>query len=146
MEFVKELTEIYQEYYQDSNNITCIARHLEGKAAIWWRLTKDSINNFVGFTEAFINKYRNVVIQEHVRDQLEFGKYHPENGTSMIQYLERKLLENRQLIPPISDRHLIRKIARHYPHEIEVAIITRGVSTISEFEQVLLEFMSIRND
>ena len=81
-----------------------------------------------------------------MRDQLEFGKYHPENGTSMIQYLERKLLENRQLIPSVSDRHLIRKIARHYPHEIEVAIITRGVSTISEFEQVLLEFMSLRND
>ena len=80
-----------------------------------------------------------------MRDYLEFGRYHPEAGMSMNQYLERKLLENRQLIPPISDRHLIRKISRHYPHEIEVAIIMRGVNTIAEFEQVLLEFMNLRN-
>ena len=45
----------------------------------------------------------------------------------------------------ISDRHLIRKLARHYPHEIEVAIITRVVNTITEFEQVLLEFNHLRN-
>ena len=37
MEFIKELTELYQEYYQDVNNITWVARHLEGEAAIWWR-------------------------------------------------------------------------------------------------------------
>ena len=145
VEFIKELTELYQEYYQDINNITWVSRRLEGEATIWWRLVRDSINTFVEFTEAFVNKYWNDVIQERVRDQLEFGWYHQEAGMSMIQYLERKLLENRQLIPPISDRHLIRKIARHYPHEIEVTIITRGVSTIVEFEQVLLEFSSLRN-
>ena len=75
MEF-KELTELYHEHYHDINNIAWISRHLEGEAAIWWRLVKDSINNFAGFTEAFSNKYWNDVIQEWVRDQLEFGLYH----------------------------------------------------------------------
>ena len=94
----------------------------------------------------FINKYWNDVIQERVRNELEFGRYHAENGMNMIQYLERKLLENRQLIPPIPDKYLIRKISKHYPHEVQVAIITRGVVTIDDFEQVLLEFISLRND
>ena len=44
---------IYHEHYHDINNIAWISRHLEGEAAIWWRLVKDSINNFAGFTEAF---------------------------------------------------------------------------------------------
>ena len=48
-----------------------------------------------------------------------------------IQYLERKLLESRQLIPPIPDKNLIRKMTKHYPHETRVAIITRGVVTIN---------------
>ena len=47
---------------------------------------------------------------------------------------------------PGPDKYLIRKIAKHYPQEIQVAIITRGVVTINEFEQVLLEFMSLRID
>ena len=60
--------------------------------------------------------------------------------------MERRVLENRQLIPAISDRHLIRKIARHFHHEIEVAIITRGVDNIQQFEQLLQEFMTVRGD
>ena len=64
----------------------------------------------------------------------------------MIQYLERKLLENRQLIPPIPDQHLIRKIAKHYSQGVQIAIITRGVTTINEFEKVLSEFMGVRSE
>ena len=65
---------------------------------------------------------------------------------NMIQYLERKLLENRQLIPPIPDQYLIRKIAKHYSQGVQIAIITCGVSTINEFEQVLSEFMGVRSE
>ena len=102
MEFIKELTELYQEYYQDINNITWVARHLEGEAAIWWRLIKDSVHTFMGFTEVFVNKYWNDVIQERVGDQLEFGRYHQEAGMNMIQYLERQLLRE----PTIDSSHI----------------------------------------
>lgn len=58
----------------------------------------------------------------------------------------KKVLENRQLIPPIADQHLIRKLARHYNHSVEVAIITRGVTTIAELWKVLHEFMTLRSN
>ena len=35
IEFIKELNKIYREHYQDAGNITWIARHLEGEAAVW---------------------------------------------------------------------------------------------------------------
>ena len=69
-----------------------------------------------------------------------------ESGMNMIQYLERKLLENRQLIPPIPEQYLIRKIAKHYSQGVQIAIITRGVTTINEFGQVLSEFMELRSE
>ena len=58
--------------------------------------------------------------------------------------MERCILENRQLIPPISDQHLIRKLARHYHHEIAVATVTRGVKNIAEFQVLLTEFTAMR--
>lgn len=145
MEFLKELQEIHKECYHQGN-VAWIIRHLEGEAAIWWKLVRDSVTNFKEFEDAFIAKYWNALIQEGVRDRLEFGRYRWEDGLSMTQYMERRVLENRQLIPKMADQHLIRKLARHYNHNIEVAIITRGVSTIQEFQQVLYEFSNMRQN
>lgn len=143
MEFLQELSEIQQEYYSP-DNIKWLTRHFEGEAAIWWKLIKNKISTFKEFADAFINKYWNQLIQEEVRDRLEYGKYRRDEGLTMIQYMERRVLENRQLLPPITDQHLIRKLARHFYHGIEVAIVTRGVSTITEFAQVLHEFTNIQ--
>ena len=68
MEFIKELNKTFREHYQDAGNIKWIARHLEGEAAVWWRLVKDSIDNFVDFTDAFMNKYANEVVKEKARN------------------------------------------------------------------------------
>ena len=83
------------------------------------------------------------MVQEKVRDHLEFGRYRHESGLSMIQYMERCILQNRQLIPPISDQHLFRKLARHYHHDIAVACITREVNNITEFQMLLMEFAAL---
>lgn len=143
MEFVKELEAIHREYYQDED-ISWIGRHLDGEAAIWWKLIRSEVNTFAQFQTAFMSKYWNQMIQETVRDKLEFGRYRPESGLSMTQYMERCILQNRQLIPPISDQHLIRKLANHYHRDIAVACITRGVRNITEFQNLLMEFAALR--
>ena len=57
MEFMKETEDVYMEHYQDNGNVAWIGRHLEGEAAVWWRLIKNSVTNFAEFKEAFTNKY-----------------------------------------------------------------------------------------
>lgn len=143
MEFVKELEEIHREYYP-GEEVSWIGRHLDGEAAIWWKLIRNEVNTFEQFQTAFTAKYWNQMIQESVRDKLEFGKYRPESGLSMTQYMERCILQNRQLIPPMSDLHLIRKLAHHYSHDIAVACITRGVNNIMDFQNLLMEFAALR--
>ena len=67
MEFVKELEAIHREYYQDEE-ISWIGRHLDGEAAIWWKLIRCEVNTFAQFQTAFMSKYWNQMIQETVRD------------------------------------------------------------------------------
>ena len=57
--------------------------------------------------------------------------------------MERILLESRQLTPAITDRQLIKKIARHLGRELEIAVVTRGVNTIPNFESLILEYANI---
>jgi DNA repair exonuclease SbcCD ATPase subunit len=142
MEFLQELKEIKEQFYPN-RGIKWISRHLEGEAMIWWRIVQQQINTYEQFEEAFIRKYWNQQVQEGIRDNLEFGSYKSHGGLSMIQYFERKILQCRQLIPPITEQHLIRKLARHYGKEIEVAIITRGINNVEQFEHLLREFATI---
>ena len=142
MEFLKELKEIQETYYP-SENTRWLSRHLTGEAAIWWRIVRGQVNTFQEFEEIFVEKYWGDTQQERIRDQLEYGRFNPNGSLSMIQYMERFVLQCRQLIPILSDRHLIKKLARHYNREIQIAVITRGITTINSFELLLHEYMGI---
>ena len=56
MEFVKELEELHREYYQ-SEGVKWVSRHLEGEAAIWWKLIRSEVNTFSEFHKAFTAKF-----------------------------------------------------------------------------------------
>ena len=43
------------------------------------------------------------------------------------------------------DRHLIKKLAQHSNREIQIAMVTRGVTTINNFEILLREYMGINH-
>lgn len=58
--------------------------------------------------------------------------------------MERKVLEILELIPPMWDQHLIKKLIRHYSKEIEIATIARGIKDITTFELLLREFMATK--
>lgn len=145
IEFLKELDEIQREYYEESN-IKWIAQHLEGDAFVWWRIVKDSITTYKEFQDAFREKFWSDLVQQEVRDNLEYGRFYQSDGLTPIQYIERRVLECRQLNPPISDAHLIKKLIRHYSKEIEIASITRGIKDLAAFESLLKEFMASRCD
>lgn len=142
MEFLKELTEVYETYYKDENT-KWIGGHLVEEASTWWKIIRDRVNNFEQFKELFTDKYWGPMEQEKARDYLEYGKYRHGTGISMIQYMEKCVLESRQLLPVLSDRHLIKKIARHFDREVQTAVVMRGVETIGGFEQLLKEYMMI---
>lgn len=142
MEFLKDLREIQRTYYPDGS-VKWLNRHLTEGAMVWWRIIQAQIHTYEQFEEAFILKFWSQQIQEGIRDNLEFGRFNPNGRLSMIQYVENKILQCRQLIPPMSDQHLIRKLARHFGKEIEVAMITRGVTRVDQFENLLREFDTI---
>ena len=113
MEFLKELSEIQELYYSNSD-IKWIGKHLEKDASIWWRVIRDQISTFEEFKEAFTLKYWGLERQDIIRNNLEYGKFEWHGPITAIQYIERILLESRQLTPTLTDRQLIRKISRHF--------------------------------
>ena len=102
MEFLKELSEI-QELYYNNSDIKWIGRHLE----------MDQISTFEEFKEAFTLKYWGQEGQDNIRDNLANGRYEWNGPVTAIQYVERILLGSRQLSPALTVRQLIRKISRH---------------------------------
>jgi DNA repair exonuclease SbcCD ATPase subunit len=142
MEFLHELKQVREQFYPNGG-IKWIGRHFEAEATVWWRIVQHQLSTFEQFEHAFMNKFWSQEIQEEIRDFLEFGRYKPQNGLTMIQYFEREVLQCRQLTPPITEQHLIRKLARHYGRDIEIAIITRGINTVAQFEHLLREFTKI---
>ena len=79
-------------------------------AGIWWRVIRNQVTNFEEFKEAFTQKYWGQERQDEIRDHLEYGRFDWHGQVSSIQYIERILLESRQLTPTITDKQLIRKI------------------------------------
>lgn len=143
MEFLKELTAIREIYYPDDNT-RWIGKHLTGSAATWWRIVKTQVTNYGQFKEAFIDKFWSASHQQKTRDYLEYGRYNPNGSLTMVEYMEHHLLRSRQLIPCLDDRYLIKKLGRHFTREIQIAIVTRGIDTISSFEALLREYMEIK--
>ena len=81
-----------------------------------------------------------------VRDNLEYGRFEWHGPVTAIQYVERILLESRQLTPALTDRQLIRKISRHFGRDLQIAVITRGIVTIPNFEALITEYTSIQSN
>ena len=143
MEFLKELSE-FQELYYSNSDIKWIGKHLEKDASIWWRVIRGQISTFEEFKEAFTLKYWGLERQDIIRDNLEYGKFEWHGPITAIQYIERILLESRQLTPTLTDRQLIRKISRHFGRDLQIAVITRGITTIPNFEALITEYTSIQ--
>lgn len=142
IEFLKELDELKELYYH-TENINWISKHLTGEAAIWWRIVKQTVKTYAEFKCAFTAKFWGENEQQMVRDRLEYAKFKPNGTMTAIQYIERQVLQCRQLVPAMSEQHIIKKLARHFNKEIELAILTRGICDINAFENLVREFMIV---
>lgn len=78
-----------------------------------------------------------------VKYDLEYGRFGNEEQCITLQYLERKVLEFRQLTPATEERLIGRKLAKHFGKYVQVAVIIRGrqevtmlVAVLSEYEHV----------
>lgn len=144
MEFLQELREI-QQLYHANDGIRWVQRHLTGDATTWFRIIRGEVSTFSEFEARFINKFWSAQQQEIIRDCLEFRKYRPSDGLDPIQHMQKQILLCRQLVPPITDHHLIQKVAKNYNRDIELAVLMRGIKDISQFEELLRDYMKINN-
>lgn len=145
MEFLKQLKEIRQLYYSNVD-IKWIGRHLTDEAMIRWGIVKYEIYSFDEFENQFINKYWSSHVQECVRGRLEYGRYRLNGCLSAVQYVQNHIFQCVQIEPPMTDQHQIKKLARHFSREIEVAGLVRSLKDITQFEILLQNYVRINNN
>lgn len=56
---------------------------------MWWCITRSKVKNFEGFMEIFTEKHWRNERQEHVRDDLEYGRFIDDEQCNTVQYLVR---------------------------------------------------------
>lgn len=57
--------------------------------------------------------------------------------------MERMILQCRQLVPPISEKHLIQNLSQHVPRDVDVAVMALGILEIPQFESLLYGYENI---
>ena len=130
----------------NEDKIEILNRQLKGWAGTWWRVISDRVKTYEEFKMKFLGQYWNVQIQRRVRDQLEFGKYSSAMRISPGNYVLKVMAQVKYLTPPLEERDLVYKLARHFSDKTRVATVTRGVSTIEEFIMVIDECQDLERD
>ena len=70
-----------------------------------------------------------------------FGRY----NSNITVFTMRLFNEAKYLEPPLPFQSFVRHISKHLPREVQITLMTREVSNISELENMLDVFQSIRD-
>ena len=123
-----------------------LGRFLKNWAGTGWKVISDRVHSYSDFREKFIAQYWNIQIQRRVRYHLEFGNYHPSMNMTTTHYVLNVMAQVKHLTPPIEERDLVQKLARHFSERTRVATTTRGVDTLEKFIMVVDECQDLERD
>lgn len=125
-----------------SQQCIVVSNSLKNSAAEWFSYINLNPFDIDAFEARFIARYWSDDIQYHIRDQLSMGYYDSSSNMSMVDYITRMSNDARDLLPPYSDRDIIRLLSRHFTEEIKNTILSRKYETTDE---LINYFSSIEN-
>ena len=67
------------------------------------------------------------------------------HGNNVTMYVMRLYNEAKYLEPPLPFRSFVRHVSKHLPREIQITLITRNITEITELEKILDIFQNIRD-
>lgn len=121
-------------------------RILKGWANTWWRVVADKVKTYDQFKAKFLGQYWNVQVQRRIRDHLEFGHFDPCANLTPANYVMNVVSHVKHLTPPLEDRDLVYKLARHFSERTRVAATCRGVDTIEGFIMLVDECQDLERE
>lgn len=93
----------------------------------WGQRMSEKWDKYSQCREAFVKRYWNSLEQDKLIQEIFQGRYYPESGVSMSDYLRELIEECEFLDTPFSQERLVHHIAKHLPRYVRDAVITANV-------------------
>ena len=131
--FLEELKNFWEAVRPSPNQFAfVIGSCLRGTAKDWWDLTKETDDDLHTFCDKFRERYWGESVQHEAKARLEFGFYQVGPDINMTTYALQAFREAKSLTPPLDDKEIIRKLARHFNEDIRGVIIGRSISKLKD--------------
>ncbi|KAK5647600.1 hypothetical protein RI129_002492 [Pyrocoelia pectoralis] len=136
VKFLKKL-ERYLQRIGAVNDIEVAIETLEGDARIWAARYEQKWQSFEEFKRDFIHYFWSQEQQEKIRASVyEPRQFNRRNG-NFSHHVWYWVDKAQHLEPPVPEKILVSAICKHFPYEIETALIAARVTTIDELLEVL---------
>lgn len=141
MKFIEELKSFWTMIRPTNDEIPFIlSNSVKGPARDWWDLVREQDDGLEEFCDKFKRRYWGDIVQHSIRAKLEFGHYISSEESTMVDYALDLYREAKYLSPPPSNTETIRKLSRHFSEEIRSCILSRSVSNLQDFIDILETF------
>lgn len=135
VDFVEQVEQIMRESNVSFNSVKVVLqKKFRGSSNYWARAFLPSFNDFYSFKKEFIKHFWGPNQQIHVKIKLEAGRY--EQGPYVDHFTEYYAL-SRHIQPPISEEVVVSLIARHFPPQIAVLLlsVSRATDALAVLQQ-----------
>lgn len=132
--------------YITSNNLNIeriklvLSQNLQNKATSWWDITCNNINSWEDFETQFRERFWSDVKVRKLKEKLQFGRYNFRGSKSRMQYASDMLSLMNELEPEKSETERIGTLINHFDRSIQIAIIGREITKLSELNKILEQY------
>ncbi|XP_046416733.1 putative uncharacterized protein DDB_G0272516 [Neodiprion fabricii] len=116
--------------------LSIVESKLSGRAKIWWEASKETINTYNDFKEAFKNKFYSIPIQVKVKTKWSSRRYNQQDG-SLQTYFFKQLKEAKYLLPKLDQFEINYTIIQQLPYKIRDTLATVNMADTKIIEQAL---------
>lgn len=111
----------------------------------WIQTILPEIDNWESFYKNFLAVYWNESKQMRIRMILLNGKYNSKGKDSLIEYFQNKYSLAKNAFPTLSQSELITLISKHYPDQIQNAVLIQNINSYNKFLTILQSFTDMQN-
>lgn len=137
IEYLENLENYFKlKMIREECKMSIIESEMSGRAKIWWEASKDTINTYNNFKEAFKNKFYSIPIQVKIKTKWSSKRYNTQEG-SLQTYFFKQLKEARYLRPKLEQFEINYTIIQQLPQRIRNILATVNMSDVKAIEQAL---------
>ncbi|XP_031346454.1 uncharacterized protein LOC116176294 [Photinus pyralis] len=144
LEFLKFLENAWKNVnITEENKLNITMRKLSGSAKMWADISNTDWNCFENFKQDFMEQYWSQKIQDEVRMKIMGHREYQSRNGNYVDHARYWIKQAMHLNPPMEERQIVNSLSKHYPKEVERALVSAGVKNKKEMLEKLDELYKV---